>query len=107
VIAEFLASPAGLAVKAALAAAFLDFVTGVWRAWRDDRLALDQLAAFVRKHLAGRVLPLTILAVAAYVSDDAALIASTIAGLGAYAIETTASVYAALGVPGSSRIPTA
>ena len=102
---EFLASPAGLAMKAALVAAFLDFVTGLWRAYQDDVLAMDAIGAFIRKHLMGRVLPLSILAWVAYLSQDAALIAAAAAGLTAYGVETTASVYSALRVPGSARIP--
>lgn len=104
-IAEFLGSPGGLAVKAALVAAFLDFLTGVWRAYQDERLAFDQVAAFVRKHLAGRVLPLTILVVAGYWSGDLALNVAAAGALTAYYTETIASVWSAIRVPGSSRIP--
>jgi hypothetical protein len=102
---EFLASPAGLAMKAALAAAFLDFATGVWRAYQDQRLALDAIGAMIRKHLLGRVLPLSLLAWVAYVTKDPAMLAAAAAALTLYGTETTASIYAALKVPGSSRVP--
>lgn len=104
-IADFLASPAGIAVKLALLAAFVDFATGTWRAWQDGVFALDQLAAFIRKHLGGRVLPLTVLALAGYASGDVAINTAAAAALTAYGAETLGSVYAALRVPGSSRIP--
>lgn len=105
-IAEFLASPAGLAVKGALIAAFLDLGTGLWRAYQDKTLALDQVAAFLRKHVLGRVFPLTLLVIASYASGDLAATTAAAAGLTLYAAETMASVYAALRIPGSSKVPT-
>ena len=50
-IAAFLASPEGLALKAALALAGVDFLFGVYAAIRDGTFALDAIAAFLRKHL--------------------------------------------------------
>lgn len=102
---EFLASPAGLAMKGALIAAFLDFVTGVWRAYQDDVLALDAIGAFIRKHLLGRVLPLSIMAWVAWSTGDMAMTLAAAAALTTYGVETIASVYSALRVPGSARIP--
>ena len=69
-ITDFLASPAGLAIKAALAAAFLDFAFGVFAAIRDGTFAVDALAAFLRKHLVGRVLPVSLLAITGYITGD-------------------------------------
>lgn len=96
---DFLNSPAGLAVKAALIAAFLDFAFGAFAALRDGVFALDSVAAFVRKHLLGRVLPVGVLAVMGYLSGDVAMNAAAAAALTAYAVETMASIYASIRVP--------
>lgn len=104
-IADFLASPAGIAVQAALVAAFLDFATGVWRAYQDQIFALDAIGAFIRKHLLGRVFPLTLLAIAGWATGSVGINTAAAAALTAYYAETIGSVYAALKVPGSSRIP--
>lgn len=92
-VSDFLASPAGLAIKAALAAAFLDFAFGVFAAVRDGTFALDALAAFLRKHLVGRVLPVSLLAVTGYVTDDQVMILAAAAALTAYSVETLGSIY--------------
>jgi hypothetical protein len=93
---DFLASPAGLAIKAALAAAFLDFAFGVLAAARDGTFALDAIAAFLRKHILGRVLPVSVLAGVGYVTGDQVMIAAAAAALTAYAAETLASIYGSI-----------
>jgi hypothetical protein len=98
-ISDFLASPAGLAVKAALVAAFLDFAFGLFSALRDGVFALDSVAAFVRKHLLGRVFPVGLLAVAGYVTSDQVMIAAAAAALTAYVAETLGSIYGSIRVP--------
>jgi hypothetical protein len=103
----FLDSPAGLALKGALVAAFADFATGAFAALRDGTFQLDALAAFVRKHLLGRVFPLgTLLAVGYSVGGDssAILLSFAIAGLTAYAAETISSITGNLNPPKSSDI---
>lgn len=104
--AEFLGTPGGIAVQAALVAAFLDFFVGVWRAYQDEQLALDAIGAFIRKHLLGRVFPLTLLVVAGYLTGAVQLNAAAAAALTVYYGETIASVWASISLPGSSRIPT-
>ena len=99
----FLDSPAGWAVKGAMVAAFLDFAVGLFAALRDDKLALDAIAAFLRKHMLGRVLPSTLIVVAAYATADASLMGAAIVALTAYATETMASIYRSLRYP--ARIP--
>ena len=95
-LVDFLASPAGLAVKGALVAAFLDFAFGVFAALRDGTFALDAVAAFVRKHLLGRVFPVSVLAIAGYLTGDLAMNAAAAAALTAYAVETMGSIYGSL-----------
>lgn len=102
-IAGLLASPAGLAIKGALIAAFLDFAFGVFAAFKDGTFAIDALAAFVRKHLLGRVLPCSILAVAGYYSGDALMISAAAAALTAYAGETLGSIYGSIRPPAASE----
>jgi hypothetical protein len=101
-LTAFLNDPAGLAVKGALIAAFLDFAFGAFAAFRDGTFALDSLAAFVRKHLLGRVLPVSLLAITAYVTGDAAMAAAGIGALGAYTVETLASIYGSVKPPAQS-----
>lgn len=98
-LTAFLASPAGYALKAALVAAFLDFAFGTYAALRDGVFALDSVAAFVRKHLLGRVLPVGTLAVMGYITGDLAMNAAAAAALTAYAAETLASIYGSIAVP--------
>lgn len=90
----FLASEAGLALKGALIAAFLDFITGVYAAVQDDTFTFDAVAAFLRKHILGRVAPLGTLLVVGYFGGDSGQIflPFAIAGLIAYAAETLASI---------------
>jgi hypothetical protein len=102
----FLDSTSGLALKAALAAAFLDFATGSFAALRDGTFALDAIAAFLRKHILGRVAPLATLLVVGYFGGDAGQIflAAAIAGLTAYAAETAASILGNLNPPKASDV---
>ena len=91
----FLASTAGLALKAAVIAAFADFATGSFAALRDGTFQLDAIAAFLRKHIVGRVAPLGTLLVLGYFGGPDAgtfFTAFAIAGLAAYAAETVASI---------------
>jgi hypothetical protein len=97
-IIEFLESTGGLAVKAALVAAFLDFAFGVFAAVRDGSFALDAVAAFLRKHLMGRVLPVSLLAAVGWFTGDQIMIAAASAALTAYAAETIGSIYGSLTV---------
>lgn len=102
----FLDSTAGLALKAALAAAFLDFATGSFAALRDGTFAPDAIAAFLRKHILGRVAPLATLLVVGYFggAEGQIFLAAAIAGLTAYAAETAASVLGNLNPPKASAV---
>lgn len=102
-MAEFLASTAGLAVKGALVAAFLDFAFGVFAAVRDGTFAVDAVAAFLRKHLAGRVAPLSVLAYVSYLTADPVMVTFAAGGLTAYAAETLGSIYGSLNPPPASE----
>jgi hypothetical protein len=102
-MAEFLASTGGLAVKAALVAAFLDFAFGVFAAVRDGTFAVDAVAAFLRKHLVGRVLPVSVLAVVGHSTGDQVMIIAAASALTAYAAETLGSIYGSLNPPPASE----
>lgn len=95
-LVDLLNSPAGLAIKGALVAAFLDFAFGIFASARDGTFALDAVAAFVRKHLLGRVFPASLLALVGYYSGDAAMIAAAGVALAAYAAETLGSIYSSV-----------
>lgn len=103
----FLSSDAGLALKAALIAAFADFATGSFAAIRDGTFTFDALAAFLRKHILGRVAPLGTLLVLGYyggAQSSAFFLAAAIAGLMAYATETAASIWGNLNPPKTSDV---
>ncbi len=91
-IQAFLDDPAGLALKAMLLWAFLDFATGTFAAIKDGTFALDVIAAFVRKHLFGRVAPIAALLVAGYYTGDVAIIGGAVTAAVAYTLETMSSV---------------
>lgn len=100
-ITEFLNSDAGKALAGLLIVSFLDFVTGVFAALRDGTFALDAIAAFVRKHILGRVAPIgTLLAVAYFGGDTGKLfLAGAIAAGAAYVAETAASIWGNVNPP--------
>ena len=91
-LTDFLAAPAGLAMKAMLLWAFIDFATGMFAAAKDGTFALDTIGAFIRKHLLGRVGPIAVLLAAAHFTGDVALAAPALLAAGAYTIETMSSV---------------
>ena len=99
-------SPAGVAIYGALTAAFLDFAFGVFGAVRDGNFAIDSVAAFLRKHLVGRVLPVSLLAIAGYYTGNQVMIAAAAASLTAYAAETLGSIYESIRVTTNDPIPT-
>jgi hypothetical protein len=103
---EFLDSQAGLALKGLLIVAFLDFVTGTFAALRDGTFAMDAIAAFVRKHILGRVIPIGTLLVVGYYGGDAASVfmAGAIAAAAAYVTETGASIFGNLVPPKASDV---
>ena len=98
-ISGFLASPEGLALKAALALTAVDFLFGVYAALKDGTFALDVVAAFLRKHLVGRVFPIGTLLLIGYYSHSPEMSAAGLAAGAAYLAETAASVYGSINPP--------
>ena len=103
-LTAFLNDPLGQALEGAVVAAFLDFALGVYAAFRDGTFALDSLAAFVRKHLLGRVFPAGTLALTAYVTHNQLMAAAAIGALAAYAAETLGSIYGSIRPPAPSVV---
>ena len=107
-LTAFLNSTAGQGLLAMLAAAFLDFATGVLAALRDGTFALDALAAFVRKHIWGRVAPIGLLLVTGYFAGDTTIgtlfSAGAVAAAAAYVAETAASVWGNVNPPKESDV---
>lgn len=102
VLTEFVNSPAGIALIGALAAMFADFATGSFAAIRDGTFQMGAVAAFLRKHAAGRVGPLATLLFIGYYAGETAgqlFLAAAIAGLTAYAAETASSILGNLNPP--------
>lgn len=98
----FIASPAGTALLAMVVVAFADFVTGVFAALRDGTFSVDAIAAFLRKHIWGRVAPIGTLLVLGYFGGDTVgqlFMASAVAAGTAYAAETAASILGNLNPP--------
>lgn len=98
----FLDSPAGLALIAMVGVAFADFITGTFAALRDGTFALDAIAAFLRKHIAGRVAPIGVLLLLGYFGGGTIgdlFLASAIASAAAYTAETASSILGNLSPP--------
>ncbi len=105
----FIGSPAGTALLAMVAVAFADFITGVFAALRDGTFTADALAAFLRKHIWGRVAPIGTLLVLGYFGGDAVgqlFMASAVAAGTAYAAETAASILGNLNPPKEGDVKT-
>jgi hypothetical protein len=104
---EFLNSQAGLALVGMLGVAFADFLTGTFAALRDGTFALDAIAAFLRKHIWGRVAPIGTLLVLGYYGGEGIgqlFLASAIAAALAYAAETASSILGNLSPPKPSEV---
>jgi hypothetical protein len=103
----FIESPAGTALIAMVVIAFADFITGAFAALRDGTFALDSLAAFLRKHIAGRVAPIGTLLVLGYFGGSTVgqlFMASAVAAATAYAAETASSILGNLNPPKPSDV---
>ncbi len=106
----FLDSQAGLALIAMVGVAFADFATGSFAALRDGTFALDALAAFLRKHIWGRVAPIGMLLSLGYFGGEgigSLFLASAIAAATAYAAESASSIIGNLSPPKKSDIEAA
>jgi hypothetical protein len=104
---EFIASQAGTALLAMVGVAFADFLTGAFAALRDGTFALDAVAAFLRKHIWGRVAPIGTLLVLGYFGGDTVgqlFMASAVAAGTAYAAETASSILGNLNPPKESDV---
>jgi hypothetical protein len=106
-LTDFLNSQAGTVLIAMLLVAFADFLTGSFAALRDGTFQLDALAAFIRKHIWGRVAPIGVLLFIGYFGGGTAgqlFLASAIASATAYAAETAASILGNLNPPKSGDV---
>lgn len=104
---EFLNNQAGMALVGMLVVAFADFLTGTFAALRDGTFALDALAAFLRKHIWGRVAPIGALLVIGYYGGEGAgqlFIAAAIAAALAYSAETASSILGNISPPKESEV---
>jgi hypothetical protein len=103
----FLDSQAGIALLAMVGVAFADFATGAFAALRDGTFALDAIAAFLRKHIWGRVAPIGTLLALGYFGGGTIgtlFLASAIAAATAYAAETASSILGNLNPPKESDV---
>jgi hypothetical protein len=103
----FIQSQAGAALLAMVGIAFADFLTGSFAALRDGTFALDAVAAFLRKHIWGRVAPIGTLLVLGYFGGDTIgqlFMASALAASVAYAAETASSILGNLNPPKESDV---
>jgi hypothetical protein len=105
-IQAFLDSQAGSAILAMVGVAFADFLTGTFAALRDGTFQLDAIAAFLRKHIWGRVAPISTLLALGYFSggtlNQAFTAAALAAGL-AYVAETASRILGNLAPPKESK----
>jgi hypothetical protein len=89
---QFFQTEAGMAVYAVLVIALVDFMLGVLAAVRDGTFQLSAVAAWLRKHVAGRVAPIAVLLVAGHFGSQPALLAIGAIGAAAYLAETIGSI---------------
>jgi hypothetical protein len=107
----FLSSTEGIALQAMLGLAFADFVLGVIAAGRDGTFELEAVAAFVRKHLLGRVFPIGLLLLGTYyaggIDDALGLGAAALTAAAAYTAETASSLKSSLlsAMAGPEKLP--
>ena len=80
-IADFFSTPTGALVYLVLLATAADLVVGVWAAFKSNTFALDEVAAFLRSLVVGRVLPIFGLLLLGYLVG----LVPTPEGLGQYA----------------------
>jgi hypothetical protein len=86
--------------------AFADFATGAFAALRDGTFQLDALAAFLRKHIWGRVAPIGMLLTLGYFGGEGIgqlFLVSAIGAATAYAAETASSILGNLNPPKESK----
>ncbi len=107
-IKGFLDSTAGQGLIAMVVIAFADFFTGSFAALRDGTFALDSLAAFLRKHIWGRVAPIGMLLVIGYFGGEGTVgqlfLAAAVAAAAAYTAETASSILGNLNPPKESDV---
>lgn len=99
-IHAFFASPSGTAAYGVLVVMALDLALGVLAALRDGTFALDEVAAFLRKHVAGRVLPIWAILFFGYIGNLEVLTVAGLAMAAAYVAETIGSIISSWGPPG-------
>ena len=96
----FFASDAGQLAVWVLILPVLDFILGTLAAIRDGTFELDRVASFLRKHLAGRMLPIWILLFVGHFADSyvlpvvdfPAILGVGVAAAGLYVLETAGSI---------------
>src|SRR5687767_13536805 len=91
-LTAFFASPAGIAVYSVLGIALLDFILGVFAAIRDKTFQLDAVAAWLRKHIAGRVMPIVVMLIFGYFGQQDIISAGAAAMAALYGAETLGSI---------------
>jgi hypothetical protein len=118
-VTTFFNTPAGTAIVLLFALATLDFVLGTLAALRDNVFDLTAVAAWLRKHIAGRVLPITAVLLTGHLAGGLSFEQDGIGALidpgtvltgigltmaGAYLAETVASIRDSL-TPGTAKVP--
>jgi hypothetical protein len=101
----FFSSQAGQLALWVVLLPVVDFVLSVSAAIRDGTFTLDSVAAFLRKHVAGRIVPIWILLFVGHFADQwlvpvvdvPALTAVGVAAAGLYVAETIGSILRAWG----------
>jgi hypothetical protein len=118
-VTTFFNTPAGTAIVLLFALATIDFVLGTLAALRDNVFDLTAVAAWLRKHIAGRVLPITAVLLTGHLAGGLSFEQDGIGALidpgtvltgigltmaGAYIAETVASIRDSL-TPGTATVP--
>jgi hypothetical protein len=101
----FFSTEAALAVYGVVIVMLADFALGVFAAFRDNTFQLDTVAAFLRKHAAGRVGPITVMLMLGYFGNQPALTALGLASAAAYTVETIGSITSSLSTRSPQDVP--
>lgn len=100
VVDGFFATSAGQLALLIVAVGLADWALGTAAAVRDKTFTLDVWAAWLRKHVAGRIIPIWVLLILGYMTDTyvipvldlPALTSIGVGAAGVYALETLGSI---------------
>jgi hypothetical protein len=101
----FFAAPEGIALYGVIVIGLADFIIGVSMAVRDGTFRMDAVAAWLRKHLAGRIAPIVGLLALGSFGAQPALSLLAAAWAAGYLAETLASIQSSISTNTKQAVP--